>query len=98
MNAVCIWQPKFSTKVVLIDRLKVRSGKNYVFFAADVNHTSLYSYDGDKAKTCPLTTNGKILCYNIPLDWLENEGDLPQELVAIRDREYAKFKRVNKKK
>lgn len=97
MNYVCIWQPKFSTQEVLVATNKVREGKNYLFFAGDRNHPDLYSYDGHKVKlNCKLTSNGKIYCYCIPLSWLENEGELPDELQTIRNQEYEKFKKRTK--
>lgn len=90
--AVCMWQPKFSTREVLISTAKVREGKNYVFFACDKGHPDLYSYDGTKVKReCKITSNGKIYCYNIPLDWLENEGELPAQLVEVREKEIFNF-------
>ena len=98
MKATVIWQPKFSTQEVLVSTMKVREGKNYLFFVADRNHPDLYSYDGDKVKEkCKISSNGKILCYNIPLSWLNNEGDLPEELVTIKEEEYNKFKNKFKK-
>jgi len=97
--ATCIWQPKFSTQEVLIATNKVREGKNYVFFAGDRNHPDLYSYDGSKVKTqCKITSNGKIYCYCIPLSWLENEGDLPDDLKEIKEREYQNYKKRFSKK
>ena len=99
MTATVIWQPKFSTQEVLVSTLKVRDNKNYLFFVADRNHPDLYSYDGSKVKKeCKITSNGKILCYNIPLSWLSNEGELPEELVKVRESEYIKFKNKVKKK
>ena len=100
MIAYPIWQPKYSTQMVLVDKLKVRSGKNYIFFVADRNKPSLYSFDGDKIRSeCKLSSNGKIYCYNIPLSWLNDEGELPKELADLKEKEYSKFKaRMNKKK
>ena len=80
-------------------KLDVRSGKNYIYFVADRNHPDLYSYDGDKVKAeGRLCSNGKIICYAFPLDWLESEGDLPEEFIPIREREYNKFKQYSAKK
>lgn len=94
VKAYPIWQPKFATKEVLVAKVNVRSGKNYIFFVADRNHLDLYSYDGDKVKSSGrLCTNGKIVCYAFPLDWLDSEGDLPEDLVEVREKEYNKFKR-----
>lgn len=96
--AVCIWQPKYCTKEVLVATNKVHSGKNFVFFAGDRSYQDLYSYDGDKVRQeCKVTSNGKIYCYCIPLNWLINEGDLPEDLKELREIEYQKFKSKMKK-
>ena len=94
MIANPIWQPKFSTKEVLVAKLDVRSGKNYIYFVADRNHPDLYSYDGDKVKADGrLCSNGKIVCYAFPLGWLTSEGPLPEEFVPVKEKEYSKFKK-----
>ena len=99
MIAKPIWQPKFCTKEVLVSTLDVRPGKNYIYFVADRNHPDLYSYDGDKVKASgTLCSNGKIPCYAFPLAWLSCEGDLPEEYVQAREKEYAKFKRYKAKR
>lgn len=93
MTAICIWQPKFSTREVLVATNKVRDGVNYLFFAGDRNHPDLYAFDGLKVKqNCRVGSNGKLYCYYIPLDYLDNKGELPEELKYIRDKEYSKFK------
>lgn len=97
MRASLIWQPKFCTKEVLVDKLDVRPGKNYLYFVADRNHPDLYSYDGDKVRAeGRLCSNGKIICYAFPLDWLTSEGDLPKEFEPIREKAYDKFKKYKK--
>lgn len=98
-NVICIWQPKYSTREVLVATQKVRDGKNYIFFVADRNWLDLYSFDGTKVKqNCKISSNGKILVYDIPLSYLNNEGELPQKLVTFREKEYDKFKLKTKKK
>ena len=98
MKAVCIWQPRYWDKKVLVATDKVREGKNYVYFCADRNMQDLYSYDGTKVRNeCKVCSNGKIYCYEIPLHWLVNEGDLPQELIEVKNAQYNKFKtKMNK--
>ena len=99
MVANPIWQPKFSTGEVLVARTDVRPGKNYIFFVADRNHLDLYSYDGDRVKKeGKVCSNGTITCIAFPLDWLDNEGELPEVLVQAREKEYKKFKRYQAKK
>lgn len=98
MKATAIWQPKFSTKEVLVSKLEVKPGKNYLFFCCDRNHTDLYSFDGDEVKSKGrLCSNGKIICYAFPLDFLTSEGELPEEFVPIREKEYNKFKKYSDK-
>lgn len=98
-SVICIWQPKYSTKEVLVATHKVKEGKNYIFFVADRNWQDLYSFDGTKVKeTCKISSNGKILVYDIPLSYLSNEGELPEKLIAYRENEYNKFKIKSKKK
>lgn len=98
MNATCIWSPRYWDKKVLVNKLAVKRGKCYLYFACDRNYPDLYSFDGEKVlNECQLCSNGKIYCYQIPLSWLVNEGDLPQEFIKIRDKEYAKFKARQKK-
>ena len=94
--AIPIWQPKYCTKTVLVDTLKVRDGKNYLFFCCDKKlNNNLYSFDGTKVKSdCGLISNGKIMCYDIPLDYLNLEGDLPNTLKSIRDLEYNKYRKL----
>jgi len=97
-NVICIWQPKYSTKEVLVATQKVREGKNYLFFVADRNWQDLYSFDGTKVKQeCKISSNGKILVYDIPLSYLNNEGPLPEKLIAFKQIEYDKFKIKSKK-
>lgn len=98
MIANPIWQPKFKTGEVLVARLDVRPGKNYIYFVADRNHPDLYSYDGDKVKKeGKLCSNGKIICYAFPLDWLDSEGELPENYKARKELEYKKFQRYQAK-
>lgn len=98
MKAIPIWQPKFSTKEVLVSKMEVKSGKNYLFFCCDKNHPDLYSYDGDLVKKQGrLCSNGKIICYAFPLSFLTSEGDLPEEYLPIRKREYSKYKKYSQK-
>jgi hypothetical protein len=99
MKATCIWQPRYWDRKVLVSIREVRPGKNFLFFCSDRNWNDLYSYDGSKVKEkCEVGTNGKIAVYEIPLDWLENEGDLPEQFVEVRKQEYAKYRKKMLKK
>lgn len=98
-KATPIWQMRFWDRTVLVNKQDVKNGKCYLFFCCDKNYPDLYSYDGAKVKQeCKLCSNGKIYCYQIPVSWLENEGDLPAEFLPIREREYAKYKRLQSKR
>ena len=98
MKATCIWQPKFCTREALVALEKVPNGKGYLYFAADRNHPDLYSYDGAKVrKECRMVSNGKIFCYCIPLDWLVDEGELPEDERREQARQYARFRKSSKK-
>ncbi len=93
MKAYPIWQMKYCTKSVLVDTCKVSNNKTYIYFVADRNYTDLYSFDGAKVREkCNIIHNGKIYCYDVPLEWLVNEGELPKELVVEKEKQYEKFK------
>lgn len=98
MNASPIWMPRYWDKTVLVDRKNVRSGKNYLYFVVDSKYPDLYSYDGDKVKKeCKLTSNGKIYCYQIPMDWLNSEGELPPDFLSTKDAENRKYQKTLKR-
>jgi hypothetical protein len=98
MNASPIWMPRYWDKMVLVDRKNIRPGKNYLYFVVDTKLPFLYSFDGDKVKKeCKLTSNGKIYCYQIPLEWLENSGDLPEEFIKTKNKEYEKYQKTLKR-
>jgi hypothetical protein len=84
--------------MVLVDRKNIGSGKNYLYFVVDAKYPYLYSFDGDRVKKeCKLTSNGKIYCYQIPLDWLNSEGDLPEEFLPTKNKEYQKYQKTLKR-
>ena len=90
--AIAIWQPKYCTKSVLVDVGKVSFGRNELFFCCDDNLKSLYSFDGDRViSEAHVTNNGKIMCYSIPMGWLNEEGPLPEKYGYIVKRERAKY-------
>jgi hypothetical protein len=98
MKASPIWMPRYWDKTVLVDRKNVGSGKNYLYFVVDSRYPYLYSYDGNRVKKeCKLTTNGKIYCYQIPMDWLSSEGELPSEFLPIKQKEMAKYQKTLKR-
>ena len=68
-QVVEIWQPRWKDRVVLLAKFKV-SPKTYIKFTKTPTMPGLYEIDGEKVKTFPLDTNGRIPCYAIPLDEL----------------------------
>lgn len=97
--AVRIWQPRYWDRKVLIDCLKVHPGENYVYFCADRNLTDLYRYDGDSViGKCSVCSNGKIPCYEIPLERLISMGPLPGVLQKAREEELGRFNSYRKGK
>jgi hypothetical protein len=94
MKAIPIWSPRYWDKKVLVDVSKLQPDTTFIFFCCDRNLTDLYAIDSNRVReNCSVCTNGKIDCYEIPLSYLRSMGDLPEEYIAIRDREYSKFKK-----
>lgn len=48
-------------------------------------------------KECRMVSNGKIFCYCMPLDWLVDEGELPEDEKREQARQYARFRKSSKK-
>ncbi len=99
MQPIVIWQPRYWDRKVLVSTYKVKSsGKSYVIFCGDRILKDLYSFDNKKVREeCDITSNGKIMCFNIPLEWLINEGELTPDMISLRDAEYLNFKNKMKK-
>jgi len=98
VKASPIWMPRYWDKMVLVDRKNIGSGKNYLYFVVDAKYPYLYSFDGDRVKKeCKLTSNGKIYCYQIPLDWLNSEGEVPAEFLPTKNKEYQKYQKTLKR-
>lgn len=93
---ICVWTPKYSTSQVLVDMRKVRKGKNLLFFSSDKNLPYLYSFTSDDAEACSKVYNGRILCYGIPLNCLQCEGELPERLRPRQKAEHAKYQDYTK--
>ncbi len=94
-----IYQPKYKTKEVLVHTRCVDYKRCYLFFVGDRNWKNLYSFDGARVmQECPMQKNGRGLVYVIPLDFLEDEGELPDELERERQRLYPDWKKKFTKK
>lgn len=70
MQNIEIWAPKYSTREVLIARHKVGTHNRLTFTKASA-YPDVYYLSGETIKKCPITTNGKIDCYAVPLGELE---------------------------
>lgn len=91
MKAICLWTQKYKTRQALVDMRKVRDGKNYLYFAAEKSLPYLYSFTKEDAEKCEVVYNGRILCYGIPVAMLNCEGELPEELIGVRDAEKRRY-------
>jgi hypothetical protein len=72
MKTIEIWQPRYSTKSVLVATHKIAIGVNYITFTKDKSlFGNIYKIDGNKARTYPKQPNGSIEVYEIPMSELE---------------------------
>lgn len=70
-NIIKIWQPRWHDRVVLIAKNKVQS-QNTIVFTKTPSLRGEYPIDRATIEKYPLTSNGKIPCYAVPLDRLTN--------------------------
>lgn len=66
-----IWEPKYSTKTVLLACRKVGEHNKIVFTKAPSMGEEPYYISGKVVKRCKKEWNGSIDCYAVPLDKLE---------------------------
>lgn len=97
MREICIWKPKYKTGQALVDMRRVMPGKNYIFFSSEKTLPYLYSFESKDAEECEKVYNGRILCYGIPINNLQCEGELPERLVAVRDAEHKRYQEFTKR-
>ena len=69
-NRVEIWQPRWKDRTVMAAKYKVGTHNEIVFTKAPTMKGSYY-ISGKAITKYPLQTNGKLLCYCVPLDDLE---------------------------
>lgn len=69
-NLIEIWQPRWKDRRVLIAKYKVANDNKIVFTKARSLDREYYM-SGEKIRSYPLESNGKIPCYAVPLDELE---------------------------
>lgn len=69
-NKIEIWQPRWKDRVVLIAKHKVGLHNDIVFTKAKSlpNH---YYLSGEDIRQSPTDTNGKLVCYAVPMDKLK---------------------------
>jgi hypothetical protein len=63
-----IWQPRWKDRMVLIAKHKVRKENAIVFTKTKSLKDKVFFIDRDEIRDFPLGTNGKIDCYEVPLD------------------------------
>ena len=83
-TAIEIWQPRWKDRKVLIACHKVRDGKNYIRFTKAKSLPGLYSVDGEVIRSSEQCTNGRIMCYAVPLSELKTEDEGHAAPVAPR--------------
>lgn len=71
LNLIDIWTPRYKDRAVLIASYKVKERNKIIFTKA--KHLEGYEYymTGNKLRSYPIDTNGKVQCYAVPLDDLE---------------------------
>jgi len=68
---ISIWQPRWHDRTVLIATYKVYQGKNTVIFTKAKSLKGMkFTLDGSLIKSFPISNNGAISCYAVPLDVL----------------------------
>lgn len=73
MNTIEIWQPRWKDRMVLIAKYKVQTKNQIVFTKAKSLKDKKYYISAEEIQKYPIETNGKIDCYAVPLDKLNNE-------------------------
>lgn len=72
---ISIWEPRWKDNVCLIAKYKVPNEKFEIVFTKTAS-LSKYVYEADGTwikNNCTLDTNGKIPCYAVPMEALENK-------------------------
>lgn len=70
ISTIEIWQPRWKDRVVLIATFKVGE-HNAIRFTKTPTMPETYYVSGEKARTFPVESNGKIGCYAVPISELE---------------------------
>ena len=72
-----IWQPRWHDRKVLLSKYKVDMSGSYidVIFTKTKLLPGVYTIRKEDIMKHPLETNGKILCYSIPLNKLRIKNE-----------------------
>lgn len=73
MNRIEIWSPKYMTDSVLIATYRVQKDNQVVFTKARHLEGKTFYISGEDIRRCPIVTNGKIACYDVPMSRLRCE-------------------------
>lgn len=64
-----VWEPRWHDRTVLVAAAKVRDGMNEIRITkSSAKFNGSYFMDGDRIRSYPLDTNGKLQCYAVNLD------------------------------
>ena len=67
-----IWEPRYSTRSVLIAKYKVKEGINEIIFTkSKALEGKIFTIKGADIRRHPLESNGSINCYAVPIEELE---------------------------
>lgn len=71
LNLIDIWTPRYKDRMVLVATYKVKEHNKIIFTKAKHLAGREYYLSGAQARRYNTTDNGKVSCYEIPLDDLE---------------------------
>lgn len=71
LNYFEIWSPRYKDNRVLLAAHKVGENNKIVFTKAQHMGTEPYYLSGKTIRKYPKESNGKVMCYAVPLDELE---------------------------
>lgn len=72
-----IWQPKYSTNSVLFAKNKVREENTIIFTKTKSLEGKKFKISGWTIMKYPLVSNGRIMCYEVPMSELAEVGHEP---------------------
>lgn len=69
-STIEIWQPRWKDRKVLIAKFKV-ADHNLITFTKTKSYPDTYYLSGKDIQQYPITSNGRIECYEVPLKELK---------------------------